>query len=78
MSALRRTESRGVHYREDYPHADNDQWLQEIIVKYREGSFSFNHRPVTITTMTPPKGKIPFLDMIKKMMVSRSNIGGHH
>ncbi len=78
MSALRRTESRGVHYREDYPHADNDQWLQEIIVGYRQGSLHFRQRPATITTLTPPKGKIPFLEMIKKMMESRSNIGGHH
>jgi hypothetical protein len=28
--------------------------------------------------MTPPKGRLPFLDMMKKMMESRSDVGGCH
>jgi len=77
-SALSRTESRGVHYREDYPHTDNDSWLHESIVKMDGDAFNFCKRPVTTTTLTPPKGQVPFLDMMKKMMESRSDIGGHH
>ncbi len=77
-SALLRTESRGVHYREDYPNADNENWLKESVVKLAKGVLEVSHRPVTITTLSPPKGVIPFLDMMKKMMEARSDIGGHH
>ncbi len=77
-SALSRTESRGVHHREDYPFSDNDNWLQESRVKWDKGSFEVGRCAATITALTPPKGKIPFLDMMKKMMQSRSDIGGHH
>ena len=78
QSALFRTESRGVHYREEYPYTDNDNWLKENLVSYEGGSFQITSRPVTITSLTPPKGKVPFLDMMKKMMEARSDIGGHH
>jgi succinate dehydrogenase/fumarate reductase flavoprotein subunit len=30
---LERTESRGPHYREDFPHQDDKNWLKSIIVK---------------------------------------------
>lgn len=78
LSALRRTESRGVHYREDHPFTDNDQWLKENLIRFKEGALEFRQRPVVTTALTPPAGKIPFLDMLKKMMESRSDIGGHH
>jgi len=78
QSALFRTESRGVHYREEYPYTDNDNWLKENLVSYEGGSFRITSRPVTVTTLTPPKGRMPFLDMMKKMMEARSDIGGHH
>ena len=77
-SALLRTESRGVHYREDYPNTDNDQWLKESIVKRTEDGFEVTHGPVTVTTMTPPTGVMPYLDFMKKMMESRSDTGGKH
>jgi succinate dehydrogenase/fumarate reductase flavoprotein subunit len=78
ISALHRTESRGVHYREDYPYTDNDNWLKENIIKYENGALEIYRRPVTTTSMTPPKGKVPYLDMLKKMMECRSDVGGHH
>jgi len=78
QSALFRTESRGVHYREEYPYTDNDNWLKENLVSCEGGSFQITSRPVTVTTLTPPKGRMPFLDMMKKMMEARSDIGGHH
>ena len=77
-SALFRTESRGVHYREDYPNTDNSNWLQESIVKFDGGAFAVTRRPALITTLSPPSGVVPFLDMMKKMMEARSDIGGHH
>ena len=75
-SALFRTESRGVHFREDFPDTDNDNWLKESVV--RAGGFQVSTRPATVTSLTPPKGKLPYLEMMKKMMKAHSEIGGHH
>jgi hypothetical protein len=75
ISALHRAESRGVHFREDFPYTDNDNWLKENIIRYENGALEIYRRPVTITSMTPPKGRVPYLDMIKKMMESRSDVG---
>ncbi|MBI4768158.1 MAG: FAD-binding protein [Deltaproteobacteria bacterium] len=77
-SALSRCESRGVHFREDFPETDNDHWLQESVVHYKNEEIEVTHCPVNITTMTPPKGKVPYLDFIKHMMASRSDTGGKH
>ena len=78
VSALHRAESRGVHFREDYPCTDNDNWLKENIIRHENGVLEIYRRPVSTTAMTPPNGKIPYLDMLKKMMESRSDVGGHH
>ncbi len=77
-SALLRTESRGVHYREDYPQTDNDNWLQESIVKVKDGVLTITKRPAILTTLTPPRGVRPYLGMMKKMMEAHSEVGGHH
>jgi succinate dehydrogenase/fumarate reductase flavoprotein subunit len=78
QSALLRTESRGVHYREDFPETDNDQWLRESMVQRGADGFSVTHSPVTVTAMTPPTGKTPYLEFMKKMMESHSETGGKH
>jgi succinate dehydrogenase/fumarate reductase flavoprotein subunit len=36
-AALMRQESRGSHFRKDYPHENNDEWLQNInIIRHGE------------------------------------------
>jgi succinate dehydrogenase/fumarate reductase flavoprotein subunit len=77
-SALARTESRGVHFREDFPHTDNDSWLVESVASCRDGVCSLSHRPVTADTMTPPAGKSVYLDMMKRLMHAHSDTGGKH
>jgi len=77
-SALARTESRGVHFRQDYPKTDNDNWLFESIVRIANGGMEIAKRPVTVTSITPPGGKAPFLEMMKRMMQAHSDVGGHH
>lgn len=53
-SALTREESRGAHYRQDFPHGDNKKWHQNTLVLNREGSMVIATGPVTVTTLPPP------------------------
>ncbi|MBW2369172.1 MAG: succinate dehydrogenase, partial [Deltaproteobacteria bacterium] len=77
-SALARTESRGVHYRADFPDTDNDNWLKESIIRVSDGKMQIEHRPVTVTSHTPPSGIRPYVDALKQMMAAHSDIGGGH
>jgi succinate dehydrogenase/fumarate reductase flavoprotein subunit len=77
-SALFRTESRGVHFREDYPHTDNENWLLESRAAFKNGTFTVNRHPTTVTGLTPPEGIVPYLEWIKNMMQAHSDTGGLH
>ena len=76
-SALLRQESRGVHFREDYPYTDNDNWLRESVVTRIDSGFDVSTRPVCTTSLTPPGGRTPYLDMIRNLMEAHSDLGGH-
>jgi succinate dehydrogenase/fumarate reductase flavoprotein subunit len=77
-SALARTEIRGVHFREDFPRTDNDRWLLESIASWTGEGPAIAHRPVTSTSLTPPGGITPYLEMVKTLMAAHSDVGGHH
>jgi succinate dehydrogenase/fumarate reductase flavoprotein subunit len=47
-SALMRTESRGMHYREDYPKQDDKNWLKWVIAKQEAGKMILSTEPVPI------------------------------
>jgi succinate dehydrogenase / fumarate reductase flavoprotein subunit len=52
-SALGRTESRGAHYREDFPKRDDANWLKHTFVTRRNGSLEATYKPVVITQFQP-------------------------
>ena len=53
--ALQRTESRGSHYREDFPHRDDDNWLKRTLAYWPAGNLmpELKYEPVTITDLPP-------------------------
>jgi fumarate reductase flavoprotein subunit len=53
--ALKRTESRGSHFREDYPRRDDDNWLKRTLAYWRPGADmpELQYEPVKITELPP-------------------------
>ena len=52
-AALNRTESRGAHYREDYPKRDDEKWLKHSLALRKDGKIELRYKPVTITEYQP-------------------------
>ncbi len=53
--ALTRTESRGSHYREDFPKRDDDHWLKRTLAYWPPGADmpELTYEPVNITELPP-------------------------
>ncbi len=52
-SALRRTESRGAHNREEYPESDDPHWLKNIVLEKGDGGMALETVPVVVTKLRP-------------------------
>jgi succinate dehydrogenase/fumarate reductase flavoprotein subunit len=59
-SALPVENSRGAHYRRDYPDTDNDNFIKSVVAKQVDGRCEVSFEPVKVTSITPPKGKRPY------------------
>jgi succinate dehydrogenase / fumarate reductase flavoprotein subunit len=56
-SALQRQESRGGHFREDFPVRDDKNWLKHTFATKSENGIEFSYKPVAITRFQPTERK---------------------
>ena len=56
LGALERKESRGAHFREDYPRRDDAKWLNRTIATWKEGDTlpTLSYKDLDISKMELP------------------------
>ena len=52
-SALAREESRGFHFRSDFPGQDNQRWLRHTVIKRHKNQLALDLSPVELYKMNP-------------------------
>lgn len=53
-SALERTESRGAHYRKDFPKSDSRRWLRNVFQRREGEGAKLWTEPLVVTSFVPP------------------------
>ncbi len=57
ISALERRESRGAHYRSDFPKKNNREYLKNFFIKFRDGEPKVYERPTAMNRLKPEEIK---------------------
>jgi len=52
-SALQREESRGAHYRNDFPERNDEAWLKHILIFQVPSGLEVRYKPVVVTRFEP-------------------------
>ncbi len=55
--ALNRTETRGAHFRRDFPKRDDENWLKHTLAFRENGRIRIEYKPVVITRFPPQERK---------------------
>ena len=55
LGALNRNESRGAHYKPDFPDRNDEEWLKTTIAEYSNEAPVFSYEPVDISLVEPRK-----------------------
>jgi succinate dehydrogenase / fumarate reductase flavoprotein subunit len=55
LGALNRNESRGAHYKPEFPNRDDDNWLKTTIAEYSGEGPVFSYEAVDISLIPPRK-----------------------
>ena len=55
LGALNRNESRGAHYKPDFPDRDDEKWLKTTIAEYSDEAPVFSYEPVDVGLIEPRK-----------------------
>ena len=53
LGALARDESRGAHYKPDFPERNDAQWLKTTRAKFADGKIKLEYEPVDISLLPP-------------------------
>ena len=56
LGALARNESRGAHYKPDFPERDDPNWLKTTRAHWENGQIRFRYEPVD-TSLIPPRAR---------------------
>ena len=57
LGALARNESRGAHYKPDFPDRDDANWLKTTVAKYTPSGPQLSYEPVDISLLKPRERK---------------------
>lgn len=52
-TALMRDETRGAHFRQDYPERNDDKWLKHVVIRLEDGEMELTTCPVDLTEVKP-------------------------